>query len=94
MATRDPHFFMYVVKVDSGFAPNPVGGLCTLACCKPTIRKTANVGDWIIGTTPSPDSGKVIYESVDLIAFWFDVEINGKFYHRHIVDIPRIKFFI
>ncbi len=35
-----------------------------------------------------------IYESVDLIAFWFDVEINGKFYRRHIVDIPRIKFFI
>ncbi|MCK5516073.1 MAG: hypothetical protein KAI39_04290 [Desulfobulbaceae bacterium] len=36
----------------------------------------------------------LIYESVDLIAFLFDVEANGKFYRRHIVDIPRIKFFI
>ncbi len=35
-----------------------------------------------------------IYESVDLIAFLFDVEVNGKFYRRHMVDIPRIKFFI
>jgi hypothetical protein len=35
-----------------------------------------------------------IQESVDLIAFLFDVEANGKFYCRHIVDIPRIKFSI
>ena len=44
-----------------------------------------------------------IHGSVDLIAFSFDIEANEKFYHRcpvgntlgvHIVDIPRIKFFI
>ncbi len=34
----------------------------------------------------------LIYESVDLIGFLSDVEAYGKFYHRHIVDIPRIKF--
>ena len=61
MAAREPHFFMYVVKVDSGFSPNPLGGVCTLACCKPTIRKNANVGDWVIGTSPSPDAGRLIY---------------------------------
>jgi hypothetical protein len=37
------------VRTDSGFAPNPFGGYCTLACCKPQIRKHANVGDWVVG---------------------------------------------
>lgn len=31
--------FSYVVATDSGFAPNPFFGLCTLACCKPAIRR-------------------------------------------------------
>lgn len=30
--------FSYIVETDSGFAPNPFFGLCTLACCKPRIR--------------------------------------------------------
>lgn len=40
----------YVVARDYGFAPNPFYGFCTLATCKPKIRKTAKVGDWVIGT--------------------------------------------
>jgi len=40
---------MYVVDRDFGFAPNPFHGYCTLATCKPGIRSTAKVGDWIIG---------------------------------------------
>lgn len=43
-------FFSYVVARDYGFAPNPFHGVCTLATCKPRIRKAANVGDWIFGT--------------------------------------------
>ncbi len=35
-----------------------------------------------------------IDESVDLIAFLFNIEANKKFYHRHIVDNPRIKFLV
>lgn len=31
--------FSYVVATDSGFAPNPFFGVCTLACCKPAIRR-------------------------------------------------------
>ncbi|MBB5207903.1 hypothetical protein [Chiayiivirga flava] len=42
--------YSYVVRYDSGFAPNPFYGLCTLATCKPTIRKNAKVGDWVIGS--------------------------------------------
>ena len=42
--------FSYVVSRDYGFAPNPFYGTCTLATCKPEIRRTARAGDWIIGT--------------------------------------------
>ena len=42
--------FSYVVARDYGFAPNPFFGICTLATCKPKIRKDATVGDWVIGT--------------------------------------------
>ena len=42
--------FSYVVRYDSGFAPNPFHGFCTLATCKPGIRAHANVGDWVVGT--------------------------------------------
>lgn len=45
-----PSVFSYVVRVDSGFAPNPLFDVCTLATCKPRIRNTAQVGDWILGT--------------------------------------------
>ena len=42
--------YSYVVRYDSGFAPNPFYGYCTLATCKPKIRQFASVGDWVIGT--------------------------------------------
>jgi hypothetical protein len=45
--------FSYVVRYDSGFAPNPFHGVCTLATCKPQIRKSANVDEWIVGTGSS-----------------------------------------
>lgn len=40
----------YVVRYDSGFAPNPFYGYCTLATCVPRIRSSARVGDWIVGS--------------------------------------------
>lgn len=40
---------MYVVDRDFGFAPNPFHGICTLATCKPPIRKGARIGDWVVG---------------------------------------------
>lgn len=40
----------YVVRYDSGFAPNPFYGYCTLATCKPNIRKGADIGDWVVGS--------------------------------------------
>jgi Nucleotide modification associated domain 2 len=43
--------YVYAVSYDLGFAPNPFGGLCSLACCKPKVREKAVIGDWIIGLT-------------------------------------------
>lgn len=42
--------FSYVVRYDSGFAPNPFFDFCTLATCKPDIRKAAQLGHWVVGT--------------------------------------------
>ena len=53
--------YSYVVKHDTGFAPNPFWGYCTLANCKPVIRRTAKVGDWIVGLSPKSDGNRLIY---------------------------------
>ena len=43
------NIYAYIVPVDDGAAPNPYGDICTLAICKPNLRKIAKVDDWIIG---------------------------------------------
>ena len=47
-----PKLYSYIVARDYGFAPNPFYDFCTLATCKPDIRRTAQVGDWVVGTGP------------------------------------------
>lgn len=61
-----PRLFTYTVPFDDGAAPNPFNGLCTLAICKPAIRRVAKVGDWVAGFgskfAPSGDlSGRLVY---------------------------------
>lgn len=46
---KTPAIFLYRLMTDAGSAPNVDGGMCTLALCKPKIRSTAKVGDYIIG---------------------------------------------
>jgi hypothetical protein len=41
--------YTYKVQYDGGSAPNPYSGTCTLAICKPAIRRTAKKGDVIVG---------------------------------------------
>ena len=41
--------FSYTIPIDDGAAPNPFHGMCSLAICKPTIRRVAQPGDWIAG---------------------------------------------
>jgi hypothetical protein len=58
---RKMKLFSYIVTHDAGFAPNPFWGYCTLACCKPTIRRTAQKGDWIVGLSRKAKGNKIIY---------------------------------
>jgi hypothetical protein len=51
----------YVVTHDTGFSPNPFWDFCTLADCKPTIRRTATIGDWIVGLSPKANGNRLIY---------------------------------
>jgi len=61
-----PKLYTYCIPVDDGAAPNPYWGVCTLAICKPAIRRTAQCGDWVVGTgskrSPIGDiSNRVVY---------------------------------
>ena len=52
----------YVVAEDSGFAPCVKNRVCTLACCKPVIRRVSREGDWVLGTTSSKrGAGRLVY---------------------------------
>lgn len=77
--------FSYIVARDFGFAPNPFFGVCTLATCKPNIRRVAALGDWVIGTGGSQNrrSGYLVYamrinESLTFNEYWCDPRFIGK----------------
>jgi hypothetical protein len=60
---RPPLIYSYVIPNDYGAAPNISHGVCTLAICKPKIRRVARPGDWVVatGSTKSGHEGKLIY---------------------------------
>ncbi len=73
--------FSYKMTHDTGFAPNPFFGLLTLANCKPQIRKSKKINDWIAGFTSNQLNGdktgdeRLVYlmkvtEKVDYAEYW------------------------
>lgn len=69
------------MRVDSGFAPNPFHGTCTLACCKPLIRRLAQVGDLVVGLSARGEH--VIYammvgRAVTFAEYWHDAMLASK----------------
>jgi len=85
--------YSYVIEHDFGLAPNPFGGYCTLAVCKPKIRKSKNlkIGDWVIGTGSKALEnisgkcyvGKLIYamevnEIISFEQYWNDERFQYK----------------
>jgi hypothetical protein len=79
------HLFIYVVDRDFGFAPNPFHRFCTLATCKPGIRKSAQVGDWVIGVggTRLKATGRCLYvmkvtETSTFDEYWADSRFRLK----------------
>lgn len=85
--------YSYMIDHDYGLAPNPFGNYCTIAVCKPNLRKSKNlkIGDWVIGTgskSLEKSSGlkcvsKLIYamqvsEIIDLNSYWLDPRFQYK----------------
>lgn len=75
--------FSYIVVRDYGFAPNPFHGIMTLATCKPKIRRTAQVGDYIIGHASKKLSHKLIFmmkvtEITTFDKYWNDERFQNK----------------
>lgn len=58
----------YVIDHDLGFAPNPFNRVCTLAACKPMIRKHADLGDYVVGT------GSASNKLVGRLVYWMRVD--------------------
>ncbi len=42
----------YVLAADNGMAPCSDDGMLSLTCCKPLIRRSACVGEWVVGFAP------------------------------------------
>ena len=81
------NLFSYVVRYDSGFAPNPFHEYCTLATCKPKIREGAGVGDWVVGTGSANAAvgrgGHLVYAmkvtaELSTRCFWSDPRFEAK----------------
>lgn len=70
--------FTYKVKDDSGFAPNPFGGILTLATAKPYIRKYKKIGDWVAGFTSNKINKKVNKEVYDFQRLIYLMKITDK----------------
>jgi len=52
----------YIVREDTGLAPNPFWGVCTLAVCTPNHQGSRlNVGDWIVGFLPKKRGYRFLY---------------------------------
>lgn len=76
---------MYVVARDFGFAPNPFHGVCTLATCKPLIRRKAQIGDWVIGMGGArlKAVGRCVFamkitDTMSFDKFWANPEFRAK----------------
>lgn len=74
--------YRYVVQYDGGSAPNPCDGYCSLAICKPAIRRTAKIGDWLIGLRSGMNDHLIyamkVEEILPLGNFWEDRRFKSR----------------
>ncbi|WP_304525336.1 hypothetical protein [Halomonas sp. I5-271120] len=76
--------YTYIVKVDSGLAPNPFSGWCSLAVCTPNHQGSAvRQGDWIAGFSPKGDGYQFIYamkvdERIHMNDYFHDPRFQSK----------------
>ncbi len=75
----------YKISRDYGFAPNPFFGFCTVACCKPKVRRGAAIGDLVVGCGSAKLNlvGRVIFamrvaEKMTFQEYWDDPRFQRK----------------
>lgn len=74
----------YVMTIDTGFAPNPFHGWCTLAACTPNHRDADLArGDYIAGVFRSGGPPRLVYVmevamSLDFDAYYRDGRFKKK----------------
>ena len=73
--------YTYVMKHDTGLAPNPFWGACTLAVCTPNHQGSrAKPGDWIAGVSDKGHGYRIIYVmEVDERIRMDDYFLDGRF---------------
>jgi hypothetical protein len=86
--------YIYKMKYADGFAPNPFHGYCTLATCKPDIRRVAHVGDLIVGLGGKllNANHRIIYymyvdEALSFCDYWADERFAKKRPNRQGSDL-------
>ncbi len=73
----------YIVKKDTGLAPNPFWGYCTLAVCTPNhMGIRAELGDWFLGTTTSERGNKLLYAMEVLERLYFDAYFKAPRFNK------------
>jgi Nucleotide modification associated domain 2 len=77
-------FYLYKMTSDSGGAPCVENGMLSLAICKPVIRRTARVGDIIIGF-----GGKKFGEKLIYVAKISKVVVDGDYYRDNTIYSNR-----
>jgi hypothetical protein len=75
----------YIIEHDMGFAPNPFHGFCTLATCKPKIRKYTSEGEYVLGTGSKKreQQGRIAYlmrvgNVITFDEYWSDIRFARK----------------
>ena len=74
---KEIKIYFYKMIVDNGGAPCVQDGLLSLAICKPQIRSTINVGDFIIGFGSNALDNKLFY-----IAEVINKLLDGEYYKQ------------
>jgi Nucleotide modification associated domain 2 len=74
----------YIITSDSGLAPNPYWGYCTLAVCTPNHQRARITrGDWIAGFTSKSRGHRLVYamlvdERLHMSDYFHDVRFVSK----------------
>ncbi len=79
----------YIVTKDSGLAPNPFWGWCTLALCTPNHMgiKKLKKGDWVFGFLSKARNNKLLYAMELYETIDFNDYYNTKTFSKKIPDL-------